>query len=256
MESWRAKLVAGDVEGAWNEFIARYQRLIVATIRRTIGNDDDVDDIFGDVCARLSANNLARLKQHSETGTARLSTWLVTVVHHQTIDWVRQREGRHRVRPPPGLTALQNQIFKYVFDEHRSHVEAYELIQQRGLTQSTFGEFLKDVTETYHVIERTHGKAATHYLPGPPILAEGTEATAEDAIIAAERAGQLNEALQILESEERLAIQLFVINGLPAARVARILEWPNAKAVYNRVYRALAAVRKELERTGVNHTDC
>jgi RNA polymerase sigma factor (sigma-70 family) len=253
-ESWRATLAAGDKEGAWRDFIARYRRLIIATVRRTIGNDDDVDDIFAEVCANLSADDLARLKRHSETGTARLSTWLVTVVHHQTIDWVRQREGRHRVRTPAGLSSLQNLIFKYVFDERRSHVEAYELIQQRGLSELSFADFLKEVAETYHVVERAVGKAATHYLPGPPVLSEGA-ATVEDEIIAAERAGQLNAALQVLPSDERLAIQLFVVDDVGADRVARIVGWPNAKAVYNRVYRALQVLRKELERAGVDRTD-
>ncbi|HEY8165040.1 MAG TPA: hypothetical protein VIF83_05730, partial [Gemmatimonadaceae bacterium] len=182
-------------------------------------------------------------------------TWLVTVVHHETIDWVRHREGRHRVRMPSGLSPLQNQIFKYVFDERRSHVEAYELIRQHGTGDFGFSDFLREVAETYHVVEHALGKAATHYLPGPPVLTEGTGATVEDEIIAAERAGQLNAALQVLPPDERLAIQLFIVDDVGADRVARIVGWPNAKAVYNRVYRALQVLRKELERAGVDRTD-
>lgn len=254
MESWRATLAAGDKEGAWRDFIARYRRLIIATIRRTIGNDDDVEDVFAEVCANLSADDLARLKRHSDTGTARLATWLVTVVHHQTIDWVRQREGRRRVRIPPGLSPLQNQIFTYVFDERRSHVEAYELIKQHGSVKLDFAEYLKEVAETYHAVERSVGKAAIHYLPGPPVLSE-EPATVEDAIIAAERAGQLTSALRVLPPDERLAIKLFVVEDVGADRVSRIVGWPNAKAVYNRVHRALQVLRKELERAGIDRSD-
>ncbi len=101
----RAKLSEGDAEGAWDDFIARYRRLILAIIRRTFGDDDDVADVLAEVCADLSADDLARLQRDTESRPAQFSTWLVTVVHHQTIDWVRQREGRHRVRPPPGVTA-------------------------------------------------------------------------------------------------------------------------------------------------------
>ena len=92
MESWRAKLAAGDAEGAWDEFITRYRRLILATIRRTLGDDDDLADVFAEVCANLSADDLARLHRHTDSRQARFSTWLVTVVHHQAIDWVRQRD--------------------------------------------------------------------------------------------------------------------------------------------------------------------
>ena len=251
MESWRAKLSAGITEGAWDEFITRYRRLILATIRRTLGDDDDVVDVFAEVCANLSANGLALLQRHDEAAGARFSTWLVAVVHHQTIDWVRHLEGRHRVRAPAGLSSLQQQIFQHVFDERRSHVEAYELIRQGAASDLTFGAFIREVTNTYRVVERVRGKAAMHYFAGPPIISQQIDETPEDAAIAAESQSQLMTVLEILTPDERLAVQLFVVDEVSADRVARIVGWPNAKAVYNRVYRALAELRKELERRGV-----
>src|SRR5207247_11405449 len=89
---------------------------------------------------------VARLQRHNESADARFSTWLVAVVHHQTIDWVRHREGRHRVRPPAGLSSLQQQIFQHVFDERRSHVEAYELIRQGSASDMTFAASIKEMT--------------------------------------------------------------------------------------------------------------
>ena len=251
MESWRAKLAAGDAEGAWDEFIARYRRLILATIRRTLGDDDDVVEVFAEVCARLSSDELMRLRRHAESDTSRFSTWLVTVVHHRTIDWVRHRDGRPRIRVPAGLSPSQEKIFKHVFDERRSHIEAYELIRQRDEPDLTFPDFLKQIAETYRVVERARGKAATHYFVGPPIVSKQTEATAEDTMIAAESSERLASVLEILPEDERLAVQLFVIDELQAERVAQVVGWPNAKAVYNRVYRSLAVLRKELERRGV-----
>lgn len=251
MESWREKLVAGNSERAWDEFITRYRKLILATIRRSLGDDDDVADVFAEVCANLSADNLARLQRHAESGNARFSTWLVTVVHHQTIDLVRRREGRHRVRAPAGLSPMQQRIFQHVFDEKRPHVEAYELIRQRDQPNLVFADFLKQVAETYRVIERARGKAATHYFAGPPIVSEQTELTSEDKLIASESGARLASALEILPPDERLAIQLFVVDDVSADHVARVVGWPNAKAVYNRVHRALLTVRKDLERQGV-----
>lgn len=250
MESWRAKLVAGNTDGAWDEFITRYRRLILATIRRSLGDDDDAADVFAEVCATLSTDNLARLQRHAESGKARFSTWLVTVVHHQTIDLVRRREGRHRVRPPAGLSPMQLRIFQLVFDEKRPHVEAYELIRQRDQPNLEFADFLKQIAETYRAVERVRGKAATHYFAGPPIISEQTEFTAEDRLIASESGARLASALEILSPDERLAIQLFVVDDLSADQVARVVGWPNAKAVYNRVHRALGVLRKELERRG------
>jgi len=142
-----------------------------------------------------------------------------------------------------------------VFDERRSHVEAYELIRQQSNSDIAFREFVREVAQTYRTVERVRGKAATHYFAGPPIGSEQTETTVEEALIAAETGRRLATALEILPADDRLAVQLFVIDELSAERVARVVGWPNAKSVYNRVYRALAVLRTELERRGVESTD-
>jgi DNA-directed RNA polymerase specialized sigma24 family protein len=56
-------------------------------------------------------------------------------------------------------------------------------------------------------------------------------------------------------ADVRLAVQLFVVDELKAADVATMVGWPNAKAVYNRVTRALTAMRGALEAEGVHHGD-
>jgi DNA-directed RNA polymerase specialized sigma24 family protein len=62
-------------------------------------------------------------------------------------------------------------------------------------------------------------------------------------------------ALESLSSSDRLAIELFVIEGLSAADVARTLNWPTAKTVYNRVYRVLNVLRAALQRAGIGSHD-
>ena len=46
-----------------------------------------------------------------------------------------------------------------------------------------------------------------------------------------------------------------MVEQLTATEVARIVGWPNAKAVYNRVYRALAQIRAGFERQGIGRDD-
>jgi len=251
VEAWRERLAAGDSAGAWGMFIARYRRLIIAVIRRTIPDDDDVDDVFGEVCADLSADDLALPARHIDSGRARLSTWLVTVVHHRTIDWIRHREGRRRVKAPPGLSKLQQQIFDSLMIQHRSHIEAYEHIRQRSDVNMSFPAFMKEVSSTFASIERATGNSATHYFPGPPPPIQQIEPEAFDKLVTSELAAKLETALRILPPDERLAVQLFVVDSLPAAAVARTVGWPNSKAVYNRVYRALEVLRRELDSQGL-----
>src|SRR5437667_354858 len=49
--------------------------------------------------------------------------------------------------------------------------------------------------------------------------------------------------------------RLSVLEELSAETVAKVLGLANAKAVYNRAYRALAVVREQLERAGVRRED-
>ena len=62
-------------------------------------------------------------------------------------------------------------------------------------------------------------------------------------------------ALESLPPDDRLAVRLYVVDEMPADQVARALGYPNAKTVYNHVYRALAAVRARLEQAGIKGGD-
>jgi RNA polymerase sigma factor (sigma-70 family) len=255
LEPWREKLEAGDPDRAWDLFLSRYRRLIVATIRRTLGGDADLLDVFADVCSALAANDLERPRSHpGDSGKGRFSTWLVAVVHNQTIDWLRRRDGRPRARPPRGLSSLQHEIFEHVFVRRLAHAEAYERVRARTSPELTFGSFLKDVAEVYRAVERTRARGALHYFAGPQ-LEQSFSASADDSHARSELRVRLDEALRGLPAEERLAVQLFVVDGVPAADVARLVGWPDAKAVYNRVYRALDRLRARLEHQGISPAD-
>lgn len=255
METWRAKLALGDSAGAWNDFIARYERLILAIVRRSIIDEDDVADVFAEVCADFAARDLALPAAHVDSPRARFSTWLVTVVNHRAIDWIRRRDGRRRVAQPGGLSDLQRQIFNALVIERRSHAESYELIQQRSVDRMSFREFMKQVTATYTLLSRGGDRAIGRFFPGPPVAIGDAELDPSTALLTSECASQLSAALESLPPDERLAVELFVVDGVAAASVAKIVRWPDAKAVYNRVPRALKRLRPELERLGVDADD-
>ncbi|MEX0691260.1 MAG: sigma factor-like helix-turn-helix DNA-binding protein [Gemmatimonadales bacterium] len=65
----------------------------------------------------------------------------------------------------------------------------------------------------------------------------------------------MERALAALKPEDRLVLDLYVVEDLPAAQVAKILGLPNAKAVYNRAQRTLAALRECLRQAGASRED-
>jgi RNA polymerase sigma factor (sigma-70 family) len=250
VEPWLAELAAGRHQAAWDLVIERYRRLILATIKRLVHDHDDVMDVFSAVCAALNDNELARLRRFvEEPSRARFSTWLVAVVRNQTIDWLRKRDGRRRPVIPAALSPLQREIYLAVFLDGRSHVEAYESICARREPPVTFQEFLREVRETYRLSPAAASDPRQRIMVDAAL--DDVAAPAVDPAENYDSARRVAEALASLPPAERVAVQLFVVEGMPAADVARAVGWPNAKMVYNRVYRALDALRVALARVGV-----
>jgi RNA polymerase sigma factor (sigma-70 family) len=253
---WTAKLEAGDPDGAWDLFVECYRRLIFAAIRHYTTEHDEVMDVFAQVCESLRADDLARLRRYlaQSDHRARFSTWLVTVVRNLTVDWFRHRDGRQRLSAiAAGLPPLQQRIFECVFADGRSHVETYELLSTREASGLSFAVFLRELRATYRAVAARRKGPLMAELWGP--APSEVEVTESDRVADQEQATRLAEALDVLPPDDRLAIQLFVVEELPAADVARVLGLPNAKAVYNRVHRALADLRERLERAGITGVD-
>lgn len=256
MEDWLLPLQQGRIEAAWDKFVARYRRLIFATIRHYTRDHDDGMDLFAHVCEKLRADGMRRLRVRAAEPAprAQFSTWLVTVVRHLVVDWFRHRDGRLRLSSlTDNLPILQRRIFELVFLERRSHLETYELLNTRDAAGLTFREFNAQLRETY----RRVGDGREHLLrelgPGPPLdlIADDPSHPTEEA----ERHERLQQALTALPPQDRLAVELYLLDELSAEQVARVLRLPNAKAVYNRVYRALADLRAWLAKAGVRPGD-
>jgi RNA polymerase sigma factor (sigma-70 family) len=255
VEPWLAKLNAGDSQGAWDLFHERYRRLILATIRRLVPDHDDVMDLFSSACQALSADDFARLRRYSERSGERSSaaTWLVAVVRNLTVDWLRQRDGRRRLTVPSTLSPLQQEIYAAVCIEGHSHVEAYELIRARSALSLPFPEFLREVRATHLAAPCPDRAPVRRPLRDLPVI-EAAQ-SGPDLVESAESAQRLAGVLASQPADVQLAVNLFVVEGMAAADVARVVGWPNAKAVYNRVSRALAQIRAGLEREGLGPDD-
>ena len=256
MEDWAAELRQGRPEVAWDLFVSRYRRLIFAGIRHYAQDYDDVMDVFARVCEALREDDLRRLRGYvaQPEHRARFSTWLVTVVRHLTIDWFRHKDGRRRLSAvAAGLPPLRRRIFEHVFIEHKSHVETFELVRTGETPALSFSEFLAELRATYRAVtDGRRGRILRELGAAPPPEAE-PEVPGDGE--ATEQRELLEQALDSVSDEDRVALELYVLEELPAAAIARTLGLPNAKAVYNRVYRALAALRARLEQAGIRRGD-
>lgn len=255
VDAWLSELAEGNTERAWDVFLERYRRLMIATIERLVPDRDDVMDVFSSACQALAENDLARLRRYSAHGTrtASVATWLVAVVRNLTIDWLRREEGRKRVTIPGNLSPLQRDIYRAVCLDGASYVEAYEMIHAHTDSELSFGEFLREVRATHNAVPWFHHHKARRSERGP--VREEPVAPTLDSVETADLARRIARALSEHPQDVRLAVELFIVDRLSAAEVARAVGWPNEKSVYNRVYRALTALRSALEREGIGPGD-
>lgn len=255
VEEWVAHLKEGRPDPAWDAFLARYRRLIFAAIRHYARDYDDVMDVFARICEALREDDLRRLRGYVDEPQhrARFSTWLVTVIRHITVDWFRERDGRRRLSAlADKLPALRRRIFELIFRDHKSHVEAYELIRSREAPSLSFREFQSELRATYRAVtDGRQGQLLRELGVVPTVEMDHDPPEGDPPVSRAE----LDNALACLSAEDRVAVELYVLEEMSAEAVAKVLGLANAKAVYNRVYRALAAVRERLEQAGFRRED-
>ena len=239
-------LRGGDVEGAWRRFLDDYRRLLFSVIRGFARDPDESMDLFAHLCEQFRADGMSRLQRFRDDAAqpASFSTWLVVVTRRLIIDWYRQRDGRIRRTPPRELSPLGVAIYSQVFVAGRSHRDTYEWARTHIDPSLSHPAFLRELRTVHQVTFREPAGSVTRAVldisdidPAP---------SAEDLVLDDEAAASLGSAMATLAPDVRTAVHLLIVEEMAASDIARILGWPNAKAVYNRVYRALAALRTHL----------
>lgn len=89
-------------ERAWAELFRRYRRLMLRCVLKVGArcgrrlSDEDVNDIYADLCCSLVRDDLHKLRVYDPTRGARLSSWLGLLATNAAYDYMR-----HLMRQPP-----------------------------------------------------------------------------------------------------------------------------------------------------------
>jgi RNA polymerase sigma-70 factor (ECF subfamily) len=180
--------VDGD-KRAWDRFVERYARVIVAAVRRAMqahGAGGEIEDPVQEVFLRLVKDDFRLLRSY-DPGRAALTTWLTLVARSVTIDQLRKRrpeglpldeqrlEGR---APPPDpvappeipvhlLTGRQRLVLRLLFDEERSVAEAAVIVGVDEQTiRSTKHKAIGRLREHYRT-EASEDSAGMNPRPAP-----------------------------------------------------------------------------------------
>jgi DNA-directed RNA polymerase specialized sigma24 family protein len=254
MQDWVCALLDGRAEEGHRLLLHDLGATILTWISRAVPDPDDAMDTYAFVGEALAAHNFRRLRRVGLLAAPErdAKAWLAVVVRRLVLDWVRSRNGRPHRAVPRGLSPLAQMIYRVLYLRLGTVTEAYEQARATGLHTLPFGPFLREVREVERRTRRWRQRERSRVRRGTWQEAELISAsqTAIDRIVSEESLDELAGCLNLLQPEIRRSVELFVVQGLPAAEVARLLGWPGPKSVYNRVGRALRRLRALLKDRG------
>jgi RNA polymerase sigma factor (sigma-70 family) len=81
-------------DGAWEEFVAEYSKLLLHVARAGAASHDQTMDRYSYVLEQLRSEDCRRLRGYLADGRGKFTTWLVVVVRRLCADEARRRYGR------------------------------------------------------------------------------------------------------------------------------------------------------------------
>jgi RNA polymerase sigma-70 factor (ECF subfamily) len=88
--------------GAWAGFHTRYQRLIIACIKKALHRysahytEEDVEDLVSMVCLNLVKDDYKKLRTFDGGRGYKLSSWVGLIATNTTLDGLRRRDPAHQ----------------------------------------------------------------------------------------------------------------------------------------------------------------
>src|ERR1700753_1093873 len=85
---------------AWNELLRRFRGLVFRCIGKVAGkydavlSNEDINEIFGDVCFNLLRDDMRKLRAYDATRGAKLGSWLGLLAINTAYDYLRQTSRR------------------------------------------------------------------------------------------------------------------------------------------------------------------
>jgi len=92
--------VLGKDQVAWRELIRRFRGLVFRCITKVAGkydavlSNEDVNEIFGDMCFNLLRDDMRKLRAYDATRGAKLGSWLGLLAINTAYDYLRQTSRR------------------------------------------------------------------------------------------------------------------------------------------------------------------
>ncbi len=132
------RCLKGDAS-AWQELVDRYARLVYSIPRRYGLSEADAEDVFQNVFV-IVLRELAQVRQQS-----RLSAWLITITHHETVRVLKQQARARRGEPELELPVLEENLQRF----EREEIVRQALAQLEPTERAVITALLADPPPSY-----------------------------------------------------------------------------------------------------------
>lgn len=215
-----ALLEASDAEqrdSAWEAFVRRYSRLLLHTVHSHSRGYDDAMNRYVFVLDRLREDDCRRLGLYVADGRSAFSTWIVVVVNRLCVDYARGLYGRDRRAGGDDPDSGQP------LDNPRSDPNT----ARRRLVDQVWADV--DLSR----------------------LVDASSRSPDRRVRERELKEALKQAVQELESRDRLLLQLKFEEEMTAREIAAVMKYPSPFHVYRRMRTLMRKLRERLNDRGV-----
>jgi RNA polymerase sigma factor (sigma-70 family) len=206
----------------------------------------DIEELRGEVHVRLIERKALDTFQHRSS----LRTYLTTAVHHTLMDlrdkrWQKWRPSMEAKRLGPTAVRMEELLVRdgYDFDQAclflRSNCGVAENDQQLASLHQRL---------PHRVRRRVMGEEGMESLPADS-RADSRVTESEQAAEASRLGSALEEALALLEPEDRLVLKMRYYDGLKVSEIARLLG-KDQRLLYRSMERLLTRLRADLAARG------
>ncbi len=264
-----------EPEQAWGSFLQTHHKLIMAVIRKFVEDHDSAMEMYTHTLERLRLDDCKKLTAFfSKPRSYTFQTWVAVVVRNCCLDWFRMERGRTRLPKCIEALSAENQlIFKYVYEQGYSYEMTYELLRTqhgKAFSSQAMGERLAEIDEALRMglglKSRQVWQGIARELPLDTVNttqagAENPHSVAtralnpEEEIIEHETTRVLREILAMLPADQQLLIQLRYSKKLSLQEIARIMKMKSLWRVHRKLQKALKVMKRELLQRDIGPSD-
>lgn len=242
------RLNTAEAGAAWASFVDLYSPLIMKAVHQFEFEQDRAGECYLYICEKLCDNGFQRLLKFNTGGRAQFSTWLSTVVYHLCVDWHRREYGRAQLLPAiTALPAFDQSVFRLHFEQSMDREACLQTLRDEfpDLTRQQLSDAVARVHRVLTPRQRWQLSVRQRRRQGGDHRVEGlvdTGPAPEEAAHTTQEQARLRRAMETLDSDQRLILQLRFQQGLTLKKIGEVMHLGDAF----RANRRLKAAQKAL----------